>query len=61
MSLALAQLNREIHSLEASLVRDKNEVVRKEKQLRKLKEKLLQINMIESAKLTKAEEREVTE
>lgn len=48
MSQILAQLNREIHSLEASLVRDKNEVERKEKQLRKLKEKLLQVNITES-------------
>lgn len=48
MSQVLAQLNREIHSLEASLVRDKNEIGRKEKQLRKLKEKLLQANIKES-------------
>lgn len=50
MSLVLAQLHREINCLEASLVRDKNEVERKEKQLRKLKEKLLQTNMIEAVK-----------
>ena len=54
-------LHREIHSLEARIVRDENELVRNKKQLEKLKAKLL-LHNIKEAMRTKAieaiEERE---
>lgn len=41
--MTLPQLHREIHFLEASLGKSKKEVERKEKQLRKLNEKVTQL------------------
>jgi len=51
-------LHKEIHSLEARIVRDENELVRNKKQLEKLKGKLLLHNIKEAMRTKAIEEGE---